>query len=223
MLRHRLGTVLDRRPGEVRLGSRNRKTGGREPVAEPGPLYRVPRDPGTHGYLVVQDGEGRGHVTMLFGAARYFAETRNFGGLVVLIFQPAEEGLRGTFRDLDVADGEMIESRLRRICEGVALANELRIEVDVRKISDVLENDLKRASDPIRAAADVVENLVETKAELSMGSERIADLLRVVPGAFFTLGHGGDVPLLNPGFVFDDTILTVGANTLARIVETRDG
>jgi hippurate hydrolase len=33
-----------------------------------------------------------GHTTMLLGAARYLAETRNFSGTAYLIFQPAEEG-----------------------------------------------------------------------------------------------------------------------------------
>ena len=33
-----------------------------------------------------------GHTAMLLGAAKYLAETRNFDGRVVLIFQPAEEG-----------------------------------------------------------------------------------------------------------------------------------
>jgi hippurate hydrolase len=32
-----------------------------------------------------------GHTTMLLGAARYLAETRNFAGTAVLLFQPAEE------------------------------------------------------------------------------------------------------------------------------------
>ncbi|WP_424964630.1 M20 aminoacylase family protein [Dinoroseobacter sp. S375] len=32
-----------------------------------------------------------GHMTMLLGAARYLAETRNFAGTVAVIFQPAEE------------------------------------------------------------------------------------------------------------------------------------
>ena len=36
-----------------------------------------------------------GHTTMLLGAARYLAETRNFSGRVALIFQPAEEGPGG--------------------------------------------------------------------------------------------------------------------------------
>ena len=36
-----------------------------------------------------------GHTAMLLGAARYLAETRNFGGTAVVIFQPAEEGGAG--------------------------------------------------------------------------------------------------------------------------------
>jgi len=36
-----------------------------------------------------------GHTTMLLGAARYLAETRDFAGTVIVIFQPAEEGLGG--------------------------------------------------------------------------------------------------------------------------------
>ena len=36
-----------------------------------------------------------GHTAILLGAARYLAETRNFDGNVVLIFQPAEEGGAG--------------------------------------------------------------------------------------------------------------------------------
>jgi len=36
-----------------------------------------------------------GHTAMLLGTAKYLAETRNFDGTVVLIFQPAEEGGAG--------------------------------------------------------------------------------------------------------------------------------
>ncbi len=46
-----------------------------------------------------------GHTAMLLGAAKYLAETRNFNGTVVLIFQPAEEGSGGARAMLD--DGLM--------------------------------------------------------------------------------------------------------------------
>ncbi len=46
-----------------------------------------------------------GHTTMLLGAARYLAETRNFRGRVALIFQPAEE--EGGGADIMVKEGIM--------------------------------------------------------------------------------------------------------------------
>jgi len=46
-----------------------------------------------------------GHTAMLLGAAKYLAETRNFDGKVVLIFQPAEEGGGGGKEMVD--DGMM--------------------------------------------------------------------------------------------------------------------
>jgi amidohydrolase len=46
-----------------------------------------------------------GHTAMLLGAARYLAETRNFAGAVVVIFQPAEEGGAGAKAMID--DGLM--------------------------------------------------------------------------------------------------------------------
>ncbi|MDB5598958.1 MAG: amidohydrolase [Xanthobacteraceae bacterium] len=46
-----------------------------------------------------------GHTAMLLGAARYLAETRNFAGTAIVIFQPAEEG-GGGGREM-VQDGMM--------------------------------------------------------------------------------------------------------------------
>src|ERR1700742_3156688 len=46
-----------------------------------------------------------GHTAMLLGAAKYLAETRNFAGSAIVIFQPAEEG-GGGGREM-VKDGMM--------------------------------------------------------------------------------------------------------------------
>ncbi|SUB02836.1 Uncharacterized hydrolase YxeP [Pannonibacter phragmitetus] len=46
-----------------------------------------------------------GHTSMLLGAAKYLAETRNFNGTAVVIFQPAEEGGAGAKAMID--DGLM--------------------------------------------------------------------------------------------------------------------
>lgn len=42
-----------------------------------------------------------GHTAMLLGASKYLAETRNFDGTVVVIFQPAEEGGAGAKAMID--------------------------------------------------------------------------------------------------------------------------
>ena len=42
-----------------------------------------------------------GHTTILLGAARYLAETRDFNGTVNFIFQPGEEGVGGALAMLD--------------------------------------------------------------------------------------------------------------------------
>jgi hippurate hydrolase len=256
-----------------------------------------------------------GHTTMLLGAARYLAETKNFAGSVVFIFQPAEEGfggaramiadrlferfpcdeiygihnappdapyrigikpgaamagadffdirihgrgghaarpedshdpivaaaalvqalqtvvsrnvrplspavlsvtkviagsaynivpdeatIAGTIRYIDGKVSEQIAARIRAIAAGIASA--FAVEVDV--------------------ARDVVgEQQVYVKTEPVMDSEDFADMLKVTPGVYCTIGHAGSVPLHNPGFILDDGILPVGASLYARIVERR--
>ncbi|VDC30162.1 M20 aminoacylase family protein [Pseudogemmobacter humi] len=54
-----------------------------------------------------------GHVTMLLGAAKYLAETRNFAGRVALIFQPAEE--EGGGGEVMVKEGVMDRFGISRV------------------------------------------------------------------------------------------------------------
>lgn len=54
-----------------------------------------------------------GHTSMLLGAAKYLAETRNFDGTVVVIFQPAEEG-GGGGREM-CADGMMDQFGIQEV------------------------------------------------------------------------------------------------------------
>ena len=54
-----------------------------------------------------------GHMAMLLGAAKYLAETRNFGGSVAVIFQPAEED--GGGGEKMVEDGMMDRFAITRV------------------------------------------------------------------------------------------------------------
>ncbi|APH74789.1 M20 aminoacylase family protein [Aquibium oceanicum] len=54
-----------------------------------------------------------GHTSMLLGAAKYLAETRNFAGRVAVIFQPAEEG--GGGGNVMVQEGMMERFGIERV------------------------------------------------------------------------------------------------------------
>jgi hippurate hydrolase len=89
--------------GVIRAGSSDRAIGLRAdmdalPLQEETGLPHASRTPG-----VMHACGHDGHTTMLLGAAKYLAETRNFDGTVYLIFQPAEEFERGA--DRMVKDG----------------------------------------------------------------------------------------------------------------------
>src|ERR1017187_4744182 len=79
--------------GTLRAGTGTRSVGLRAdmdalPIAEGNTFDHRSTNPGKM-HACGHDG----HTTMLLGAARYLAETRNFDGTVHFIFQPAEEGL----------------------------------------------------------------------------------------------------------------------------------
>jgi amidohydrolase len=276
-----------------------------------------------------------GHTTMLLGAARYLAETRNFDGTVVFVFQPAEEGLGGaramladglferfpcdeiyalhnapegpqgqisvrsgpmmagadffdiritgcgahgahphqaidptvvaitlaqamqtivsrntdpryptvvsitqihagsaynvipetahlagtvrTFRD-DVRG--LVRGRIRALASGIAGSFGATVEVDIRDIFTVLENHEAQTLAAAEAAREIVgEARIDTEPRPKMASEDFADMLRAVPGAYFWLGQTPGPAVHNPGYIFDDGILPIGASLFARIAE----
>ena len=135
---------------------------------------------------------------------------------------PAEATVSGTMRffDLDLAD--KVRGRMRSLAAGMALAYDVEIELDIREIFDVLVNDETLSHAMLEVAREVVgdENVAVT-SKVRTGSEDFADMLRVVPGAYCTLGHAGAMPLHSDHYVLDDGILPVGASIYARLVERR--
>ena len=135
---------------------------------------------------------------------------------------PGAATIAGTIRYFHDDVIEMAESRMRELCEGMALAYGVKIDVDLRNVFDVLMNDPDLSTAYVAAAAGVVgADMASEGTEQATGSEDFADMLKVVPGAYCRVGHAGSIPLHNPAFVLDDAILPVGASIYARIVETR--
>jgi hippurate hydrolase len=87
-----------------------------------------------------------GHTAMLLGAARYLAETRNFAGTAVVIFQPAEEGGAGGKAMVD--DGMMDRFGIKQV---YGMHNYPGMPVGQFGIR----------SGPIMAATDVIEIEIE--------------------------------------------------------------
>ncbi|HVO13785.1 MAG TPA: M20 aminoacylase family protein [Alphaproteobacteria bacterium] len=83
-----VGTLKGRRPGSRAIGLR-------------ADMDALPiKEQNDFGHRSAHEGKMHacghdGHTTMLLGAARYLAETRNFAGTVYFIFQPAEENEGG--------------------------------------------------------------------------------------------------------------------------------
>ncbi len=134
---------------------------------------------------------------------------------------PETAMLAGTVRYFDRSVAEMVTERMQALCDGMARSYGVEIDLDMRNVFDVLENDASLATEMIAAARELAGDKAALKDDLVMGSEDFADMLQAVPGAYCTIGHGGTVPLHNPGFVLDDTILPLGAALMARMVERR--
>jgi hippurate hydrolase len=80
-----VGVIRGREPGGRTVGLRADMDA--LPITEATGVEYASRTPG-----VMHACGHDGHTAMLLGAAKYLAETRNFAGTVVVIFQPAEEG-----------------------------------------------------------------------------------------------------------------------------------
>ena len=91
--------------GRLKLGEGSRSVSVRAdmdalPILEANTVPHASRNPGTM-HACGHDG----HTTMLLGAARQLAKTRNFSGTVNLVFQPAEEAGRNSGAQQMIADG----------------------------------------------------------------------------------------------------------------------
>ncbi|MEQ3641726.1 MAG: M20 aminoacylase family protein [Paracoccus sp. (in: a-proteobacteria)] len=135
---------------------------------------------------------------------------------------PETATLAGTIRFFRPEVRDLMQARMRAICDGAAQAFDLRITCEFREIFDVLVNDADLSDAWTQAAADVLgADNVRDDSQPFTGSEDFADMLQQVPGAYGNLGHAGTVPLHNPGFVLDEGILPVGASIYARLIERR--
>ena len=135
---------------------------------------------------------------------------------------PSDCVISGTMRYFDTDLANTLRQRIKDLCDGTAKSYGIDVVIDSRNIFDVLVNNEELSEVLVNIASDVVgtEN-AQLKSNVVTGSEDFADMLRVIPGAYCTVGHEGTIPLHNDGFILDEGILPVGASIYARVIQER--
>lgn len=138
---------------------------------------------------------------------------------------PHTASLSGTARVFRRETMQLVEERMRAITTGIAAGFGATVEVDFREVFLPLVN----AADETEFAADVAASVVgdenvNRNRSLIMASEDFSYMLDACPGAYINIGNGdGEAAcqVHNPGYDFNDEILSLGASYWSRLVETR--
>lgn len=129
---------------------------------------------------------------------------------------PESARLSGTVRAFKAEVRDAVEAEMRRICEGVALANGVEIELSYDRRYPPTVNAPVQAEAARRAAVRLVgEDRVLSNGQALMAAEDFAFMLQVKPGAYVWLGNGvgsqGGCMVHHPEYDFNDAILPVGS------------
>lgn len=135
---------------------------------------------------------------------------------------PQQAVLRGTVRTFDTKVQDLAERRIGEIAQGIAATFGIRAVLRYERRYPPTIN----AAGPARIAAAAATALVGAdKVDLdpqpSMGAEDFAFLQQARPGAYIWLGAGpgqAGCMLHNPGYDFNDDLLTLGASYWVEVV-----
>ena len=135
---------------------------------------------------------------------------------------PRQARLVGTVRTFKREVQDMIEERLGRLVEAVAVGFGATATLDYRRSYPATINTAPEA----QFAGDVAASLVGEAKVIrdlppSMGAEDFSFMLQTRPGAYLRLGQGGEGGcfLHSPRFDFNDEVLPLGAALFASLAE----
>ncbi|GGS84528.1 amidohydrolase [Nonomuraea spiralis] len=144
---------------------------------------------------------------------------------------PGEVVIKGDTRSFDPGVGELIEDRIRRLCEGIGAAHGATCAVTYTHEFAPTVNDPACVAAAVEAAVAVAgEERVDPDCAPIMPSEDFGVFAEAVPACFAFLGNGtepgrGGDPLHSRQYDFNDAVLRTGTDyyvTLARRVLTGD-
>jgi amidohydrolase len=150
--------------------------------------------------------------------------TRIHGGDAYNVI-PESASLGGTVRCFSKETMALVEDRMRRIADGVAVGFGAAAALDFRYLFPPLVNHADETAFIADCAADIVgEANISRHGPLTMASEDFSYMLEKVPGAYIQIGNGdgeGACEVHNPGYDFNDGASPFGAALFTRLVERR--
>jgi amidohydrolase len=138
--------------------------------------------------------------------------------------------LQGTVRTFTVELIDLIERRMKEVCEGLAAAYGGKVDFEFSRNYPPTINHPKEAAFARSVMAEIVgESNVDTQ-EPTMGAEDFAYMLQAKPGCYAfiangdgehrEMGHGGGPCMLhNPSYDFNDELIPLGASYWVRLAE----
>ncbi|HFK3991991.1 TPA: M20 aminoacylase family protein [Citrobacter freundii] len=143
---------------------------------------------------------------------------------------PGYVEIRGDTRSYDPAVQEMLEKRMRVICNSICAMHEAECEFIYTHEYSPTVNHPRETEYAIEAAVRVFgEKNVDSSTLPMMTSEDFGAFLEKIPGAFVFIGNGceqdgkGFLPLHNSSYDFNDDILVPGATFFAELASMRLG
>ena len=139
---------------------------------------------------------------------------------------PTHVEVRGDARTTSPADQGLVETRMRKIVEGVCAMNDMDCEFTYSHEFYPVVNSARCVETAVAAAVKTVgAGAVNGSCDPWMASEDFAAFLQHVPGCFLLLGSGkkaaGNISLHQNVYDFNDDILETGARFWAELVRTR--
>jgi hippurate hydrolase len=135
---------------------------------------------------------------------------------------PGQVILKGDARSFLPEVSQTIQTEIRRLAAGTALAYDCNIEVSYSSEFIPLINDGQCTGVALQAAASVFEpGNIDVRFKPVTVSEDFAQFLKHVPGNFAFIGNGEQsMPLHHPAYDFNDEALIYGANYFIALAES---
>ncbi len=134
---------------------------------------------------------------------------------------PQTAKLAGTVRTLRDEVATLVFARMKAICDGIASATGVGVDLVINVNYPVTRNDPQEAEFAAGIAGEVAGAANVDPAVLPvMGGEDFSYMLNARPGAFIFAGNGETAGLHSPAYDFNDELIPYGISYWVRLAET---